>query len=280
MKKSLILIIQEEVHLSKDTKRHPQLNYLLDAPLPYFLTDEELYGKYSIDESQYSDYGKKTLLRDAEIFVNFLNNSSSVGPHGKVPTIDETVFVKSFLPYFYSEKEVDDKYDEGYPNGGIITVWVRGVAGGAYTAVNVTRNGEVIYRVPPAYGRLNAVGPADRERSLNLLLKDAEDVYSRIPAATDAQITYALDLSTRPADPDADRHSFLAKPNLKYLFVMDEIFTYYGYDSILPPEIMSIKNKVFGENYVNHRQSGTTVSSNAVGSVAGEPVEDDSDLFG
>lgn len=261
-------------------ERHPILNYDLKAPLPYFLTDEEIYGKYTVDESQYSEQGKLEIMEGAKIFADFLNTSSAIGPNGTVATIDENVFVRSFLPHFYSEQEITDKYDPRVDKGGVITSWVRNVAGGVYNVVNVLRNGEVIYRVPPVYGQLNAVGPTARERSLRLLIKDAEEMWERLPASKNAQLAHALNQSLIPADPDADRHTFLTTPNLKYLFVMDEIFTYYGYDSILTPEIMSIKKQVFGERYVEHRQSSGTISRTEVSAVGAEPVEDDSDLFG
>lgn len=269
--------------MSKKPRIHP-LGYDMDAPLPYMLTDEELFGKYKVREEEYTEVGKAEVMHLAETFANFLNESAGYNPEGFRPQISEELFVKSYLPHFHSEAYVDkDRPKSTDAKDGVITSWVGAVAGSIYSPVDITRNGVVIYRVPPASGQLKPIGPNDRQRSLNLLIKDAEDMYNRLNVSKNAQLTHALNESMANIihDPESDRGrtTLTSRPNLKFLFVLDEIFTYYGYSSILTPEIMSLKSKVFGADYVNNRKSNRPVST-AQSSMGAVPVEDDDDLFG
>jgi len=74
-----------------------------------------------------------------------------------------------------------------------------------------------------------------------------------------------------------DRQGLITnKVNYKYLFVMDEIFTYYGYPSILTPEIMSIKSTIMKGESHGDQSSGTIPES---GRQSNQDQLEDDDLF-
>lgn len=269
-------------------------NYLIslgvdpvDKKLPYCLKVEEVYPQYQIHdgfEGLSISQIEPMILQGAAELAAFLNNPSSQFNSGKAPEITEEVFVRSWLPFFYGEQKPQGYEDnpivryqvmhEGVDS--VVKAWVSAVSGSVYNAVNVTRHGEVIYMVPPIIDKPAVVGGKDRKKSVAQLYQDAKQVVDRIPskAVLNAQFNHMVE-SIRDYTPES-RKQLVNRINYKYLFVMDEIFTYYGYDSILTPEIMLIKNDIMG--YTDEHQSSGTVSQSH-----SEPdfIEDDEDdLFG
>lgn len=252
---------------SKD-EIHP-LGYNVNAPLPYYLTNEDIYGKYECKQGDIRSTEQN--IHTAAVLANFLNTEQHTTSEGNVPSIDEAIFVRSYLPHFYRDEST------GPESGPCIgATWITNVAGHAYNPVDVIREGRVIYRVPPLLGRLNVIHHNERERSIGMMYKDMEDVLVRVPHAFGRQLSYLTENLFNPSDPNKDRAEFRSSPKLKYLFVMDEIFTYYGYDSILTPEIMSIKGQVMGGEH--EPKSGGPIPAIQHDDVDADP--DDDYLFG
>lgn len=263
-------------HLAKQETIH-NLGYNLNAPLPYCLTDEDIFGrKFSIDKSKYDPADPN--LETSLVLAHFLNNDVGLLRNSDTrPFIDEGRFVRTWLPFMYNDEPKEITVQGGKILVTVTDAWVRTVAGGPYNAVDILREGKLIFRVPPVLGRLNVVGGADRRKPIGLMYQDLEAQINRSPATKLQQVDEFTRHLFDPKDPDADRSEFMATPKLKYLYVMDEIFTYYGYNSILTPEIMKYKPYVMGIGAATH---GTHTS----GTVSGtphivEPYEDDDDLF-
>lgn len=235
------------------------------------LTIEEVYGKYEGTNT--------TIGTDLEeimgSMINFLNNDVHTDMFGRVPQIQEDIFVKSWLPHFYHDTNVNEE-------GGvsIAHAWVTHVAMSAYNMVDVIRDGKVIYRVPPLMTRIRALGGKDKHMTSNSAKFQMESIVSRLPSAGVVQSKWMceqmIDLKDGSSENDSD---FLITPSLKYLFVLDEIFTYYGYDTILNPEIMSIKSQVMGTP--NESNTSRTVQPEPV-TTSAQPMDDTDDdyLFG
>lgn len=258
-----------------------------DKKLPYQLKADDIYKQYKIHD-KYEDGSigqiEPMILQSAAELAAFLNNPNNQSRTGRTPTIAEEVFVKSWLPYFYNEQKpegYDDDVIQRYQLStegvdSVVHAWVTAVAGNVYTPVNVLRDGEVIYTIPPVIDKLVAIGGKDRKKSVAQLYKDAKQMIDRIPSAAvmNAQFNHMVE-SINDYVPES-RGEIVNRINYKYLFVMDEIFTYYGYDSILTPEIMSIKQEIMG--YSNEYQPVGTISKPISET---DVVEDeDDDIFG
>lgn len=269
-------------------------NYLLslgvsptDKKLPYRLKPEDIYHQYKIQDNYNGESLSQIepmILQGAAELASFLNNPANQSKTGRIPTIPEEVFVRSWLPFFYNEQKPEG-YDEDVIQryrlnsegvDSVVQAWINAVAGNTYTPVDVVRNGEVIYTIPPVIDKLVAIGGKDRKKSVAQLYKDAKQMIDRIPSASvmNAQFNHMVD-SINDYVPER-RNEIINRINYKYLFVMDEIFTYYGYDSILTPEIMSIKKDIMG--YTDEHQPIGTIPQSV-----GEPdfIEDEEDdIFG
>lgn len=261
--------------MSTEREKH-ELGYYLDDPLPTMLTNEEVYGNYhytEVDDSLMGGYDN-TL----STLANYLNTSLSTNAQDKRPSIDEATFVRAWLPHFYNGNSGND-YDPS-----VSLTWVNSVAGGrydgAYHSVDVIRDGQVIYRVPPLQARVNIIGGQDRTKSVALLYKEMDDNLRRVPHAVKQQEKFFLDRVFESNDQNQTKHDLVTKTNLRYLYILDEIFTYYGYDTILTPELMSIKELVMGKKENGKKPSGELSSGTGHPVPDEQDYEDDSDLFG
>lgn len=261
--------------MSKERERH-ELGYFLDAPLPTMLSHDDVYGDYhftEVDDSLMGGYDN-TL----STLANYLNNALPTNAQNKRPSIDEATFVHAWLPHFYNGN-AGNEYDPS-----VSLTWINSVAGGkfdgAYHSVDVIRDGKVIFRVPPLQARVNIIGGEDRNKSVSMLYKEMDDNLRRVPHAVKAQEQFFLDRIFDSKNENQSKHDLATKTNLKYLYILDEIFTYYGYDSILSPELMSVKELVMGKKD-NGTKSGGELSPGTGHSIPAEQDnEDDSDLFG
>ena len=253
-----------------------ELGDRVDAPLPTMLTHEEVYGHFERKDKDPNEVGMLDSTLDVLAF--YANNSSITDSEDKRPSIDEATFVKAWLPHFYHGNQGREDIDPS-----VTLTWVNKIAGGkycgSYHSVDVLRDGEVIYRVPPVYGRLNVVGGKDRYTSVAQLYKNMDDMLKRVPHAVNQQEKFFLDNIYEPADEHQDRRDFRADINLKYLYVLDEIFTYYGYETILTPELMSVKEQVMGKR-TDGAQPVRELSTRVQSPTASEYIDDgDDDLF-
>lgn len=79
-----------------------------------------------------------------------------------------------------------------------------------------------------------------------------------------------------PTDPNMRSNDLMATANFKFIFTLNEIFMYYGYESILPPDLMQYRQLVLGVK--SDTQSSRSIS--ATSPHATDVYEDDDDLFG
>lgn len=260
----------------KEVERHPLLGYDLNAPLPYFLDDETLFGHYEVKNEDWSI--DQAFAHTEKVLASFLNSTSqfynpdpTVLDPFKLPQIDEVLFVKSYLPNLYESHSVDE-----HGNDHAMLAWVNNVALTQYAPVNVLREGKLIYRVPPALSKINVIRANERQYSPTILGKQIEGEINRLPALRDRKTRELLGALFIPREGISTKN-FRNTVELKYLFTLDEIFTYYGYKSILTPEIMSIKSQILG---TPNATTGSVQSTTAARKVQPDDEEDDSDLFG
>lgn len=249
--------------LEENKNIHPTLGYDINAPLPTMLDDRETFTV--VDELAPAKPGEDLFLRETtEKLYAFLQDESGRGSELKRASIDEATFVRVWLPHFYSEQTpMDDSKGES-----VTDHWVRKVAGTVYNTVDVMREGKVIYRVPPVYGKVNTYSRGPGNGSVAIAYKEMEEFLRRLPSAKEAQINHLVQNIF-----DENDHVAVTR-NLKYIFVLDEIFTYYGYDTILTDKIMSIKPIVMG---VDNRVKPTTNVTRTNEIV--DAYDDDSDLW-
>nr|DAT18076.1 MAG TPA: hypothetical protein [Caudoviricetes sp.] len=253
-----------------DTRvKHP-LGYYLDDPLPYRLTEDDLGHKGKKVEELVDVPEDRMLLNLATIFTNFLNDPDNKGSSCKRAQLDEHIFVTSWLPHLYHGTDVSDS------EFSIAKGWVTHIAGNVYSPVDIIREGKVIYVVPPMLGRMNIISGGDRLEPVAGLVKKANEMISRLPTSKEAQTNHIIKQMQIPVD-DEHKAAFETRKNLKYLYVLDEIFTYYGYASILTPEIMSIKSAVMGVPDNGITTSGPVQNTTPSGT---ESIDTDDDLFG
>lgn len=250
---------------------HP-LGYDPDAPLPMMLTDDDLYEPVKIRQDVSKTHPE--LVELTELLANFVNSSRSVGLDGVPIYMDEREFVTVWLPAFYNEKtssgvSVDDsweRYIAGFDKGNNTN--------GRNLVVNIVRDGRVIYRVPPLQGRTNIISTNDRKKSITLMSKDVQDMTERLPSS------YRVQVDNMVESIDNDKRVSNTDVNIKYLIVLDEIFTYYGYNSILTPEIMKYKQYLLNKlKLMEGGNNGTGTFGGISTSTDAEYVDDGSDLF-
>lgn len=255
------------------------LGYLPNAPLPTFLRKEDMVKNVTITQEERD----KDLTGALDSLADLLNSEAVLSNGVKltaqqfkdgrgIPTIEESIFVKSWLPHFY--------HDNAQSELSITNGWITQISGNAYTPVDVMREGIVIFRVPPALGSMNIISSRDRLKPVGILYKELEDVVVRSPLAIEAQARHFCNSIFIPRDANTHQSELIANRNLKYIYIMDEIFQYYGYDTILTPELMSIKKQVMGPDYNEYYTSGAIPQSKPIS--AGQQsatIENDDDLF-
>lgn len=255
-----------------DEKYAEWLGFDLKAKLPYMLTHEDVYGEIN-HEVTTTPAEAGSLFKDVHLFANYLKESSVVNKDNVRPTIDEPTFVKAWLPHFHMGNEGDESRDPS-----VTLTWINAIAGSPYHSVDVLRNGELIFRVPPVSGRLKVIGGKDRQTSVGMLNKEMENMLTRVPHAREAQVNYLL--SQIFVMKDERQSDTVTELNLKCLFTLDEIFRYYGYSTILPPEIMKIKPYIMGEqDGTESRGSLPSSDTGIAGEVSSESNFDEDDLF-
>lgn len=245
-----------------------RLGYDPKAPLPTLLPIEEIYGTpIALDPEVF----KHDRTGSLEAICSFYNDVTNRASDHCPKTIDEDTFVKCWLPHFYS--------DDDSSSYSITHAWINEIAGSVHDGVDVTRNGEIIYRVPPILNQLKIMSGTERAVSMSMLLENYKQTVSRVPQSKEVQLDYLVDQIF--IDNQGNRRDeFMSDTNLKYLFVLDEIFTYYGYKTILTPSIMLIKKQVMGELY-NEYYSGGIVPSTKEQPTRAEPQMelDDEEFF-
>ena len=253
---------------------HP-LGYDIRAPLPTMLDDDNVYTlpPKPTPESLAADPVNAELTLK---LYDLLTDTERLTVDDKRKSIDEASFVRLWLPHLYGE-ETPDKPEE-YTSS-VINEWINEVAGNRYTMVNVIRDGKVIYRVPPVSGKLNIVGPNQRHTRISIMYNELEGFLNRLPSAAPVQISKFCQHLFDPKDPNMDSKQLAVNRNLKFIFVLDEIFTYYGYKSILNDKIMSIKPIVMGDQYVN-RESNDKPKPVSVYTNPEDILDNDDDLWG
>ena len=252
------------------TPLHP-LGYDPSKPLPYCLTKQDIFGAdYKVHHELWDPMDNN--YNTTKTLANFLNNECwPLDENNRIPSIDEVTFVRTWLPHFYTGLV--------NPNESITYAWIENISKHAYNTVDVYRGNQLIYRIPPLVGRSDTLDGNDLTYSLSNLAKDLQTQEGRMGGTPEDKINKMFKYGLLPQgvnDLDANRAKFLVRPNLKYLFVMDEIFTYYGYDSILTPDIMSIKPQVFGVTKDGIKSNG--IIPNESDRIV-EAYDDDDDLF-
>lgn len=255
-----------------DEKYAEWLGFDLNAKLPYMLSHEDVYGDIH-KEVTVTPNEAGSLFKDIQLFANYLKESSVTNKDNVRPSIDEPTFVKAWLPHFHMGNEGNEDRDPS-----VTLTWINAVAGSAYHSVDVLRNGEVIYRVPPVSGRLKIIGGKDRQVSVGMLNKEMENMLTRVPHAREAQVNYLL--SQIFALKDERNTDTVTELNLKCLFTLDEIFRYYGYPTILPQEFMKIKPYIMGvQDGTESRGSLPAADTGTTEQVSSESDFDEDDLF-
>lgn len=246
---------QRELHYFK------QLNIDPEKPLPYCLTDEDFNMRhYKEVEEQQLEHVDPYLAGFLTVSTNLLNNAYSLNLENKRPSITEAEFVKTWLPRFYGEHKSQFASEDDEVTS-VMNVWVHAIAGNSYTPVEVTRFGKIIYRIPPLIQPLTVMKKENRGISVYELANEAIARVSQYPTKNVMDKEYSRAMDRIFKDQNGRNIDFTTTYNIKPLFVMDEIFTYYGYDTILTPELMSIKSDVMGGQTNNGNQSSTNVSS-------------------
>lgn len=238
--------------------------------LPTMLTLEDVYGKYEANNTAVGT----DLEEIMGSMIGFLNNEVHKDYMGRTPSIAEEIFVKTWLPHFYHDTNINE-------NGvSIAHAWVTHVSFSPYNMVDVIRDGTVIYRVPPLLSRIRAIGGKDKYMTSNSAKYQMESIVNRVPSAGVVQSRWLCDQMIDLKDKDTNNDSdLLITPSIKFLFVLDEIFTYYGYDTILNPEFMLIKPQVMG--IADESNASRIVQSEPV-TTGPQPMDytDDDYLFG
>ena len=257
-----------------------------DKPLPYFLKPEDMRRTYSAEGITQGgipiEECDEFLGNALKELSHFLNDPNQLSRETRQATINEEQFVRQWLPFFYGEPlpegyEQLDKYSMADMHlDSVNKAWIRDVSGSAQSPVYVLRNGEVIYVIPPMMDQLAAISGADRNMSIGETFREASLMKQRIPSRS-VQMVQDRRIVDAMGDFKEDRQGLITnKVNYKYLFVMDEIFTYYGYPSILTPEIMSIKSTIMKGEPHGDQSSGTIPES---GRQSNQDQLEDDDLF-
>lgn len=257
----------------KDKAKHSVYGYRLNAPLPYMITEEDYYRVVDNNIMVNPETKPSETEEAVSLFKGFLADSRNLDAF---PQISEDDFVRYWLPHFYKlppEGFVPDP-DQ---HKSIVRAWINQVARKATNVVNVIRDGRIIFRVPPALGRMGTLRSFERTESVSVKAKQVSGYLTSFPnhrVVKEKQVAESS-LSSQHGN-KTDTMQRLIEPSAKYLYVLNDIFTYYGYESILPPEIMSLRDKVLGE------RRGTiqdTRHESAKNTNVYAPVEDDDDLF-
>lgn len=253
---------------------HP-LGYDIRAPLPTMLSDDNVYTlpPKPTEESLRADPQNAELTMK---LYNLLTDTERLTVDNARKEIDEASFVRLWLPHLYGEETPERPEDY---TSSVINEWINEVAGNRYTMVNVIRDGKIIYRVPPVSGKLNIVGPSERQTRISVMYNELEGFLNRLPSAAHAQIENFCQHLFDPKDPNVDSKQLAVTRNLKFLYVLDEIFTYYGYKSILNDKLMKIKPIVMGKDYVDNSKPASNSGPVSVYTNPAEVVDNDDDLW-
>lgn len=256
-----------------------------DKPLPYQLKMEDVHPQYNAEGVMQGGIP----MEEADNFIAnglkelsyFLNDPNNLGREGRRAVMQEESFVRQWLPHFYNE-DLPDNYQhiahdkhQMHAFDSVNAAWIRLVSGAPQAPVDIIRDGRVIFTVPPMMDQLSAIGGGERNKSIGEAYRDADLMKQRLPSRAVQQAQDRTVIEAIGDFKDPNRTTITNKINYKYLFVMDEIFTYYGYPTILTPEIMSIKPEVMGYSS-EHQPSRTVFEQPNSGSV--EQISDD-DLF-
>lgn len=157
-----------------------------------------------------AEYNQKNLFGDLKMHeIESIANFKMVEG-----SIDEQVFIDIFLPYFAGYTEIED-----FPPGWDMSVWYR-IAGSPSGRVNVVRNGEVLFSVPPVVNTPGMVS-ADLQSSS----------YTRSAIAIEEMKMVRPDISRNIMDTELNKRKPITYQDVheKYIKEWGDIFFRYGY---------------------------------------------------
>lgn len=134
-------------------------------------------------------------------------------PDEAIASIEESVFVKRWLPMFYGSWRTAD--------GTVpIGTWIKDVAKGHMLPVRVTRNGKELYRIPPILGQSIIVKDPAGYLSASDALDQMRAHNARFPGSGDKYLKgYAEQLRPFDEEENEERNAFWGA-----------LFIHYGLD--------------------------------------------------
>ena len=133
--------------------------------------------------------------------------------HDKAPVIEETKFVKIFLPHFYNG------------TNDITTAWLT-VAKSVFNEVSVVSGGEEIYRIPALCNRASE-RPMEVDSDWHFITSYATQLSNSVPHLVQGYLTSAL-----------GGEFSINHQGYESLKRWNEIFVRYGYQSIIPENMV------------------------------------------
>lgn len=141
------------------------------------------------------------------------------------PAVSESVFTERYLPVFAGVSEGSDKIDS----------WLD-IAGNVYRSVDIMRDGEVVFTVPPLVRRIH---PSTLRRRGGSMTDAMEMILKKTQQAPRAGQAYAA----REVEERVQATTIEKDP----IGVWNEIFVYYGYGPIVDEETVAESQEEEGE---------------------------------
>lgn len=264
----------------KEERQRHMYGYYLDAPLPAMLTYQDMIGDVKRFENK--DGKEKTFSLngtevDTDAIVSFAKNMLLNDPEGKERLISEKEFVTTWLPLMHEAKPL---MINGEPHASDY-LWVKHVSKSPYSSVGVVRDGVVIFRVPPVAVGLESIGQTDRERRITELYLEYKRKTQYLPSLEAEGEEWLMNEIDQGVKEQKKQNMRMVSKwrTLLYIYILDEIFVYYGYDSILTDEIMSFKQAVMGDRYNEYYTSGILPQSKPKPNQLSDDIVEDDEYF-